>query len=214
MLGRDTWEADVVALGEALTETEGMLYHAVQRGKRAAAAAGIPDGAPAVLFLEDLAGRALGAVATNLVAETARPAAVLVERDGQLLAELRAPEGIHLVDDVLSDMRGLLESWGGHRRAAGFSADPKRRGEIEGRLREALDVPPDSTAGDPAPEAEVRSGDIDGKLLRALAEARPFGKGNREPWIRVDGEPMGAEALISRFGPAERFVAARNGAAR
>jgi single-stranded-DNA-specific exonuclease len=198
LLGRPGWREDTEALLAAMLATEEALEGAVRGALAAARRAGILDGAPAVLRVDGVNGRALGAIATRLTRETARPAAVIARREGRLIAELRAPETIHLVDDVLSGMRDLLESWGGHRRAAGFSADAAQEEAIVRRLTAALDIAPDPGAGARAPEAKLRAADVTPEAVAELAAARPFGKGNPEPVLLVDGEPVGAEELIAR----------------
>jgi single-stranded-DNA-specific exonuclease len=203
LLGRPAWRRDTEALVAAMLAAERELEDAVREALAAARRGGILDGAPAVLRLNGVNGRALGAIATALMQATARPTAALARREDRLIAELRAPDTIHLVDGVLSGMRGLLESWGGHRRAAGFSAGLENEEAIVAGLTRALDVPPDPAAGARAPEAELRAADVTPELLAELAAARPFGKGNPEPALRVDGEVTGAEELIARHAPAE-----------
>ncbi|MGQ0721523.1 MAG: DHH family phosphoesterase [Candidatus Eiseniibacteriota bacterium] len=195
LLGRDAWREDVAALAEAEARTRRELDEAVRSARAAARQAGVYAGAPAVLRIEAAAGRALGAVATALSADTQRPAAALVQQNGAVIGELRAPDGVHLVE-VLGGMRELFESWGGHRRAAGFSAAAAKFAEIERRLAAALDVP---AAPEPPrePEAKVWAADVDDHLLGSLAAARPFSRGNPEPVLAVDGEPRGAEELLA-----------------
>jgi single-stranded-DNA-specific exonuclease len=199
LLGRSGADAALDELLEAVDRTDEERARAVRAGEKAARAAGVHDGAPAVLTLEGVRSPFLGAVAQSLVEETGRPAAVLREADGQLVAELRGPESVHLVD-VLAAMSELLETWGGHRRAAGFSARASRAEEVVQRLRRALDVPPDDAAETDEPEAELTADDVDETFLASLAAARPFGKGNPEPRLRVGGEIVPAEELLERHG--------------
>jgi len=203
LLARGAWREDVAALVEELGRREEEMERATERGWDAAREAGVPDGAPAVLRLDDVPVRMLGAVAASLARRTGRPAAVLCGAGGSIVGELRGPDGVHLVE-VLAAMQSLLESWGGHRRAAGFSAARARAAEVERRLAEALDVPPEVTP-EPAPEAELPARDVDERLLRTLAAARPFGKGNPEPRLTIDGEIVGAEELLARMTTAEEL---------
>jgi single-stranded-DNA-specific exonuclease len=195
LLGRAGWRDDVTALTEAEARTRRELDDAVRRARDAAREAGVYAGAPAVLRIDAAMGRALGAVATALSEDTLRPAAALVHHNGTLVGELRAPDGVHLVE-VLGVMRDLFESWGGHRRAAGFSAKASNGAEIERRLAAALDVPA-ARQPEREPEAKVRAADVDDDFRDSLAAARPFSRGNPEPVIAVDGRPRGAEELLA-----------------
>lgn len=195
LLGRSGWQGDIAALADAEARTRRDLDEAVRAARAAAREAGVYAGAPAVLRIDAGRSRALGAVATALSADTQRPAAALVQQNGAVIGELRAPDGVHLVE-VLGAMRELFESWGGHRRAAGFSAAAANFAEIERRLAEALDVP---AAPEPArePEAHLSSAEADQRFLDSLARARPFGRGNPEPVLSIDDVPRGAEELLA-----------------
>lgn len=128
--------------------------------------------------------RALGKAATRLAERTTRPAAVLAESQGKLIAELRGPEGVHLVE-VLSEMRELFESWGGHRTAAGFSAEPARAADIEARLGTAFAAWPAPAPPPLVAEADVRRVDVDASFSRSIRAAMPFGRGNPSPVFRI-----------------------------
>jgi len=134
--------------------------------------------------LQGVPQRGLGRAATRLVERTGRPAAVLLRRPDDVVAELRGPEGVHLVD-ALAGMQELLDSWGGHRVAAGFSAPLGRLDDIRARLAAALVR---ETAAPPplvTPDATLAPGALDTTFLAALRAAAPFGKGNPAPAFRV-----------------------------
>jgi single-stranded-DNA-specific exonuclease len=126
----------------------------------------------------------LGRVATDIVERTGRPVAVLLERRGELVGELRAPEGVHLVE-ILGGMRDRLASWGGHRAAAGFSAPADRAEAIVSHLAEAFDAFPGAPARSAEPDGQIRRAEIDARFSRSLRAAMPFGKGNPSPVFRV-----------------------------
>jgi single-stranded-DNA-specific exonuclease len=202
LLGRRTRAADVRALLDAFVAAEAERDDVVVRACAEAKRIGAFSGEPAVVVLDDATPRALGASATELVARTGRPAAVLWKGD-RLIGELRGPEGVHLVD-VLNGLRGSLESWGGHRQAAGFSADPKDTDGIARSLANAFRATIVPTPAEPRPAATLATSDLDEELLRSIRAAAPFGKGNEAPFFRVDGVTRSAEDLLAPVG--ERFV--------
>lgn len=184
LLTRSTWAGDTQALLEQFLAAEKSLAKAIEDVEAAATVEGIFDGAPAVLRMQQLDARALGRAATRLVESTGRPAAVLVESQGKVIGELRAPDGAHLVE-LLSEMRGLFESWGGHRTAAGFSTEPSRAREVVDGLRAAFAVSP---GREPAPlraEIDLRRSEIDSSFSRTVRAAMPFGRGNPSPVFRI-----------------------------
>jgi single-stranded-DNA-specific exonuclease len=194
LLGRSSWAGDVDDLVKALLRQEQAEQDAVEHGWSIAVAEGIPEGEPAVVFLPGVSGRLLGKVATDLVERTGRPAAVLTESADQVSGELRSPEGGHLVE-LLGELRELLSSWGGHRLAAGFSADPGRRDEILESLRRAFAAIPGTPPPAPIPDAEIRRREIDLLFSRSLRAAMPFGKGNAAPVFRVLDYRQGGTSL-------------------
>jgi single-stranded-DNA-specific exonuclease len=184
LVGRPGWEEGVAALLERWTAAEREVREVVERAEKEARRAGILDGAPAVLVLEGVPTRALGSAATRLVELTSRAAAVLRPGPDGVVSELRGPEGVHLVD-VLAGMSDLLASWGGHRVAAGFSADPDRLEAVRARLVAALERerpdPPEPVVAD----AEAEPGELDAAFPASIRAAAPFGKGNPVPLIRL-----------------------------
>lgn len=184
LLGRASWAGDTGTLLQRFMASEKAQHAAVQAGEEAAEHAGVLGGAPAVLRLTGIEPRFLGKVATRLVERTGRPAAALLETQGKIVAELRGPEGVHLVE-ILGAMRGRLESWGGHRTAAGFSTDASRADGVVDELARAFEacvIPP------PPPlraELDLRRVEIDPLFSRSCRAAMPFGRGNPSPVFRI-----------------------------
>ncbi|MBF0245410.1 MAG: DHH family phosphoesterase, partial [Planctomycetes bacterium] len=84
-----------------------------------------------------------GLIASRVKERFGVPVAVLLNKDGQVRASLRAPEGYHIVR-ALETMPELLGEYGGHAGAAGFSISEENIesfssrfiGEMEGQSRE------------------------------------------------------------------------------
>ncbi len=184
LLGRPPWAGATRELLEKFLADEKPIQESVEAAGRIAEREGMFADEPIVLVIADAKPRHLGKTATQLSERTRRPAAVLTEHREKLIGELRGPFGVDLVA-ILSEHRGLLESWGGHRTAAGFSADSSRAQEVLGRLREALAKHPAQPVQAPTAEADVQRADIDVSFSRSLRAAMPFGRGNPSPVFRL-----------------------------
>lgn len=212
LLGRPSWAGDTGTLLQRFMATEKAQDAAVAAGEAEAERAGVLDGAPAVLLLLEGEARFLGKVATRIAERTGRPAAAMREVGGKLVAELRGPEGVHLVE-ILGALRDRLESWGGHRTAAGFSADPAH---ADGLARDLARAFAECRVPAPAPrraELDLRRSQIDPLFSRSCRAAMPFGRGNPSPVFRIvdyrrggtpldpDGRAHEAIELIERDFP-------------
>ena len=119
---------------------------------------------------------AMGHVTTRLADSTGRPTIVIVRKNGEAVAEARGPLGFNLVPafDAVSD---LLLGYGGHPRAAGFSAPSANIAAFRERmLAYAEENPPK-----PPPrrvDAEAPIEEMTPELARDLERLRPFGLGN------------------------------------
>lgn len=184
LLGRASWAGDVDDLAKAMLRQEQAEEEAVESGWAAARAQGVPEGEPVVVLLPGVASRLLGKVATDLVKRTGRPSAVLTESAGKISGELRSPEGGHLVE-VLGGLRELFTSWGGHRLAAGFSAETAQQEAVLAGLTAAFSAVPVTTGAPRTPDAEIRRRHINLLFSQSLRAAMPFGKGNEAPVFRV-----------------------------
>jgi len=96
---------------------------------------------------------------------------------------LRVPTGGDAVG-VLRAISDLLEAWGGHRYAAGFSVSPEQWPEVESRLEEllsAIEVKEEVVSAVALSPAEIS--------LSAWKEVRdlgPFGNGNPSPYFYTE----------------------------
>ncbi len=212
LLGRPSWAGDTGTLLQRHLATEKAQDAAVALAEAEAERLGMLDGAPAVLSLPDVEARFLGKAATRIAERTGRPAAALRVVGGKLVAELRGPEGVHLVE-VLGALRERLESWGGHRTAAGFSTDASRADSLVRDLAAAFAACPAAAPAPPTAELDLRRSQIDPLFSRSCRAAMPFGRGNPSPVFRIvdyrrggtpldpDGRAHEAIELIERDFP-------------
>ena len=130
----------------------------------------------------------IGIVAARLVERCGRPVALLAgEGGGQLRASVRAPRGFR-VDGALSACADLLERFGGHPAAGGFTVQAAKVRELKERLEAlAQDWLGEQGSGRKVePEALLPLARIDRDFLMQLKRLEPFGIGHGAPvfWSR------------------------------
>lgn len=124
----------------------------------------------------------IGIVASRLVELYGRPTFVLSCADGVATASGRSIQGFHITQ-VLEKHAALLERFGGHAMAAGFTVQVDRIEE----LRQALVAEAAATFSDGVPpavvdiDAVVDLTELDTKVMAELNRLGPFGYGNPAP---------------------------------
>ena len=124
----------------------------------------------------------LGIAASRLADRYNRPTALLSVAGGMAYGSARSVPGFDL-HDALGRVSSLLDGFGGHAMAAGFSVKADRLAALEDSFEavaaEAMESPP------PAPEmlidAELTLRQVDEGLIRDLTKLAPYGEGNPEP---------------------------------
>jgi single-stranded-DNA-specific exonuclease len=130
----------------------------------------------------------IGIVAARLVERYGRPVALLAdEGHGRLRASVRAPVGF-AVDRALQCCGDLLERFGGHPAAGGFTVRAEQLTALQERL-EGLASEWLSQGGgftEVAPEAHLALGRIDRAFWQQMQRLGPFGVGHPAPlfWTR------------------------------
>ena len=125
----------------------------------------------------------IGIVAARLVEHWGLPVALLAgQGDGCLRASVRAPQGF-AVDGALQACADLLERYGGHPAAGGFTVRADHVGALHVRLCDLADRWLAGRAPSPlvAPEALLPLERIDRAFHRQLQELEPFGIGHPRP---------------------------------
>ena len=130
----------------------------------------------------------IGIVAARLVERWGLPVALLAgEGNGRLRASVRAPEGF-AVDAALAACADLLERFGGHPAAGGFTVRAEQVSALHERLsaRAAAWLSGRDSALLVAPEALLPLERIDRDFLHQLKRLEPFGASHASPlfWAR------------------------------
>ena len=124
----------------------------------------------------------IGIVASRIAKQYNRPALLLSVAEGACKGSGRSIPGFDL-HSALSDCRHCLNSFGGHRHAAGVSLDEARLEEFSACVEAA--VSKSLTTDDLVPVVEVDAliglDQCDFDLVKLIGRMRPFGVGNPEP---------------------------------
>ncbi len=174
---------------EALNRQRRELCQAIEAEAVALLEADGPQSTPFVLLAQSHWHHGvIGIVAARLVERLGRPTALLAsEGQGRLRASVRAPRGF-AVDQALADCAGLLERFGGHPAAGGFTVRAEHVAALHERLNGLAGLWLEQQGGGQPvePEALLRFDQIDRTLLRQQQRLEPFGIGHPQPlfWSR------------------------------
>ena len=125
----------------------------------------------------------IGIVAARLVERFGRPVALLAGDDkGRFRASVRSPRWF-AVDAALQSCGELLEAFGGHPAAGGFTVASHQVAPLQERLeqRAAAALEQGSSAVVVAPEAHLDLQQLNGTFLATLHALAPFGIGHPAP---------------------------------
>lgn len=124
----------------------------------------------------------VGLVAGRLCEKFGRPAIVGEKREGVVVASCRSIAEWH-VAEALAEIGDLLERFGGHRMAAGFTCKKENWDEVVKKLSahaheilEKVDLKPRLKM-----DAVLEAGDLSLKIWKELQKFEPFGVGNEAP---------------------------------
>jgi single-stranded-DNA-specific exonuclease len=173
---------------DAMNRDRQGLEAAALEPARAAAAA--QAGAPAIVAAGPWHRGVVGIVAARLAEESGRPAAVIAldpapGGDGVLRGRgsIRAGGGVD-VYAALARCADLLDAWGGHAQAAGFTVVADRVEALRARFAAAAAEQQAGAAGSrPVIDAAVALPELDPPFWRDVARLPPYGPGNPEPLL-------------------------------
>jgi single-stranded-DNA-specific exonuclease len=140
----------------------------------------------------------IGIVAARLVERFGLPAALLAgEGQGRLRASVRAPKGF-AVDRALGHCADLLERFGGHPAAGGFTVRAEQVAALHGQLNGLAQAWLEQAGpGTPVePEALLPFARIDRDFHRQQQRLEPFGIGNPQPVFWSQGCVVASQKLL------------------
>lgn len=149
----------------------------------------------------------LGIAASRLAERYGKPAVVVCMPEGQpARGSARSVPGID-VHAALASQQHLLERFGGHAMAAGFSVAAERLPELYQGLARAVE----EIAGDALPERELAIHaysslpELGLDLVDELGRLAPFGPGNEPPVLATRGVHVTQQRTIGRTGEHRRL---------
>ena len=193
LLASDDREASRLAarLDDMNRERQRLEAVALERARRLAA---LQAGSPAIVVAGVGWHRGVvGIVAARLAEETGRPAAVIAleegpDEDGVVRGRgsVRGA-GVADVHAALARCADLLDAWGGHVHAAGFTVRADRVEAFRARFAGAVGA---QTGGAAGPrlllDAAVTLAELDTAFWRDVARLPPYGPGNPEPLFAAE----------------------------
>jgi len=169
---RKRQELEAVALGEAEKQVESL-----------------PKGLANVVASDRWHPGVVGIVAARLVRKFHRPSfTIALNSEGEGRGSGRGLPGLSLMD-ALRACSSCLKGFGGHDAAAGIVIQAGQVAEFRKLLQAWLEthVAPDIFEKTLPIDIQLCPSHLTPEMARALAELAPFGKGNPEPILRVDG---------------------------
>lgn len=144
-----------------------------------------------VLFSKDWHVGVLSGVASQICNIRNKPVILAAPANKTIRGTVRVPEGANAME-ILSEVSHLLERWGGHSYAAGFSVSPRNwkffREKVEGLISKLEIEEREITA------LEYDPARLDLGTFYEISRLGPFGKGNPRP--RFFKRRDGSESLV------------------
>jgi single-stranded-DNA-specific exonuclease len=124
----------------------------------------------------------IGLAASKLMEEFYRPVAVVAIDGDQARGSIRSVPEFHITN-ALDACREILERYGGHAAAAGFTVRTERLPDLRGKLEQMAEQALADRRLSPVLEldSEVRLPDLSWELRRWIARLEPCGQGNPVP---------------------------------
>lgn len=138
----------------------------------------------------------VGIVASKLARQTGKPSAVIACERGIGKGSVRTAGDVNVVE-ALSKVQHLLDRYGGHAQAAGFTIDARRIDDFRVSFGEACAslASHDIKIGFVV-DAEVDADAIDDQLVGEISMLEPYGAGNAEPLLCTRSLRLVDEAVV------------------
>lgn len=189
---------DLNSLRKALTE----------EGRKAAEAAIKKDGLDRdsilVVHLPDTHESVAGIIAGRLRESFGRPALVVTGKGESVKGSGRSIEAYNLYR-ALEDCRGLLEKYGGHAMAAGFSLPAANLGALRKALNERAGLTEDDLRPVVQMDAAMPPEYVTPERIREWEKLGPFGKGAPQPLFARSGLQLESIRVLGQYRNALRL---------
>lgn len=133
----------------------------------------------------------VGLIAGRLAEKYARPAIIMQDFGDTLVGSARSPEFFNIFD-ALSDSKELLDSFGGHQAAAGFTIKKENLQAFKEKIQKFSNIKFENTDIKPSIDIDctITSDELNFELLEKISKLEPFGINNQQPIFLIsDIEP-------------------------
>ncbi|MBN1374434.1 single-stranded-DNA-specific exonuclease RecJ [Candidatus Dojkabacteria bacterium] len=150
-----------------------------------------------VVIGEDWPEGLVGLVAGRLNSEFNKVSVVLSKRPDRSVGSIRSISSVNIVS-VLESMQELLEKFGGHDQAAGFTVNTENIDNFVSKLRASINeiTNKEERYVTHNIELSLKPDEFDWKLLLTIQQLRPFGEGNQEPLIMLRSGRIDAIKIV------------------
>jgi len=140
----------------------------------------------------------LGIVAARLAEAHRRPVAMISLDNGAAKGSVRSV-GEYNVIEPLAQCADLMESFGGHRHAAGVRIIPDRVEDFARRFNDAVTrtLDPKDRLDHMMVDAVIRADEVTESLISELELLEPFGEGNPEPTLCLRDMRVSASRIVA-----------------
>ncbi len=142
----------------------------------------------------------IGIVASRLLSKYHKPT-LMISKDGEIArGSARSIDGVDIVK-ILKGAEDLLEEYGGHKMAAGFSLKTGLIPEFDRRLQELMnDYSSEELVSVIKADAKMSLSDIDESVIADIERLRPYGSGNPEPVFIFEDLDADRIRTVGRMG--------------
>ncbi|WKZ30940.1 MAG: single-stranded-DNA-specific exonuclease RecJ [Candidatus Dojkabacteria bacterium] len=143
----------------------------------------------------------IGLVAGKIQEAYGRPTVVVTVKDEEIKGSARSLKGFNITN-AIEEFNELLERYGGHEQAAGFSV---KVGKLE-EFRQALvnyaneKIDPTALTSELKIDMIIDTEDMNVDTVNELAQLEPFGYGNRKPVVMLQGVVVFEKFVMGRGG--------------
>lgn len=153
-----------------------------------------------VIFQPEWHKGVIGIVASRLTETFYRPTVVLTSSNGMVTGSARSVDGFDLYH-AIEACQDLLENFGGHTYAAGFTLRPENITAFTERFEKVVagTIQPEQMVPQIEVDAELSLGDITCEFFEKLDQFRPFGPGNLKPvFVTRDVYDFGTSKVVGK----------------
>ncbi|OYT16835.1 MAG: single-stranded-DNA-specific exonuclease RecJ [Bacteroidetes bacterium 4572_77] len=153
-----------------------------------------------IVYNPDWSKGVIGIVASRLIESHYRPTIVFTKSNGLLTASCRSVLGFDIYD-AIDSCSHLLEHFGGHKYAAGFSLKQENlevfKQDFENYVKK--NISEDSLTPEITIDASIHLNEINNKFYRILKQFAPFGPGNMAPiFLTTDVMDTGKARIVGK----------------